>query len=96
MDDPDPVWTFQAIRVAYKDEPLRVLEERSFLARECTLEAARMLFMRRFEDPEYAKRHGVPKIEAVRFLDQSGSEVLRYTVYHYYRDLVAREASATQ
>ena len=34
MNDPDEGWTFQAIRVAYKDEPLRVLEERLFPARE--------------------------------------------------------------
>ena len=46
MRDPDRVWTFQAIRVAYKDEPLRVLEEHFFLAPECTVETARMSFMR--------------------------------------------------
>ena len=96
MSSPVPVWSFQAIRVAYNDDPLRVLEERRLPAGECTLEAARLMFMRRFEDPEYAKMHGVPKLEAVRFLDQDGSEVLRYTLYHYYRDLVARDATAAR
>jgi hypothetical protein len=96
MSDPVPVWTFQALRVEYNDEPLRVLEERRLPAGECTLEAARLMFMRRFEDPEYARMHGVPKLEAVRFLDQNDGEVLRYTLYRYYRDLVAREATAVQ
>lgn len=95
MGDPDQVWTFQAIRVAYKDEPLRVLEERVFPAKECTLDVARMMFMRRFEDPKYAKRYGVPKLEAVRFLDQTDTEVLRYTIYHYYRDSIAKEAEVS-
>ena len=94
MSDPGPVWTFQAVRMAYKDEPLRILEERRFPSNECTLEAARVLFMRRFEDPGYAKKRGVPKIEAVRFLDQSGTEVLRYSIYNYYRDHIRREGEA--
>jgi hypothetical protein len=88
----DYVSVFQAIRVPYSDEPLRVLEERFIPASECTLDVAKAMFMMRFEDKNYARKHGALWPDAVRFLDERGEEILRYTSWNYLRDVTTRES----
>ena len=49
------VCLFQAIKVPYKDEPLRVIEQKFLPASECTLDAAKAMLMMRFEDKSYPR-----------------------------------------
>ena len=51
------VCLFQAIKVPYKDEPLRVIEQKFLPASECTLDAAKAMLMMRFEDKSYSRKH---------------------------------------
>ncbi len=88
----DQVWTFQAIQLPDKDRPLRVLEQVLLSADDCTLEAAKLMFMRRFEDKAYRRKHGPLAPDAVRFVDEDGVEVLRYTSWSYLREQSMEEA----
>jgi exonuclease III len=87
------VCRFQAIKAPYRNEPLRVLEERFLPASECTLTAAKAMFMMRFEDKSYSRKYGALWPDAVRFLDERGEEVLRYTSWNYLRETTAREGN---
>ncbi len=89
----DPIWTLQVVRLPYGDEPLSVLEERTDPASECTIEVARVIFMARFEGPGYMVGQRRLKPDAVRVLDENGAEVLRYTVWNYFREVTEREAA---
>jgi hypothetical protein len=80
---------FQALQIEYKDKPLRVLDEKFLPASECTLEAAKAMFQARFEDRAYSRKHGLLKPDAVRFLDEGGAEVLRYTSFDYLKECAA-------
>ena len=84
---------FQALQIAYRDKPLRVLDEQFLPASECTLEAAKALFQKRFEDRAYARKHGLLKPDAVRFLDEGGAEILRYTSFDYLKECTARKGN---
>ena len=85
------VYLFQAIKVPYKDEPLRVIEQRFLPASECTLDAAKAMLMMRFEDKSYPRQHGALWPDAVRFLDEQGQEILRYTCWSYLKEVTSRE-----
>jgi exonuclease III len=87
---------FQAILFPYKDEPLRVLEERFLPAGECTLEAAKAMMMMRFEDRNYVRRYGALWPDAVRFLDEQGEEILRYTCWSYLRESIETQGDRGQ
>ena len=86
---------FQALQIEYKDKPLRVLDEQFLPASECTLEAAKAMFQKRFEDRAYSREHGLLKPDAVRFLAEDGAEVLRYTSFDYLKECAARKADHT-
>ena len=90
------VCLFQAIKVPYKDEPLRVLEQLFLPASECTLDAARAMFMMRFEDKSYSRKHGALWPDAVRFLDERGEELLRYTCWNYLKEVTTRDGASLQ
>jgi exonuclease III len=96
MSSRNYVCLFQAIKVPYKDEPLRVLEQRFLPASECTLDAAKAMFMVRFEDKSYSRKHGALWPDAVRFLDERGEELLRYTCWNYLREVTTRESDHHQ
>ncbi len=87
----DRICPFQVIMGEHKGEPLRVLEERFLPASQCSLEVAKVEFMRRFEDRSYSRKHHVLWPDAVRFLDQSGNEVVRYTAWNYLREITTKE-----
>ena len=82
---------FQVIMAEYKGEPLRVLEEQFRPASQCSLEVAKIEFMQRFEDRSYSRKHNVLWPDAVRFFDQSGNEVVRYTAWNYFRESTMKE-----
>ncbi|HEX2552974.1 MAG TPA: hypothetical protein VHL98_04680 [Microvirga sp.] len=86
------VFRFQALRVSYGDRPLRVLEEKFMPASQCTREAARLLFMKLFEDRAFARRHGLLQPDAVRFIDEQGTEILRYSSWDYLKETAGRQA----
>jgi hypothetical protein len=90
------VYLFQAIKVPYKDEPLRVIEQRFLPASECTLDAAKAMLMMRFEDRSYPRQHGALWPDAVRFLDEQGQEILRYSCWNYLREVTSREEAWEQ
>lgn len=96
MASRDYVFLFQAIKVPYKDEPLRVIEQKSLPASECTLDAAKAMLMMRFEDRSYPRRYGALWPDAVRFLDEQGQEVLRYTCWSYLREITSGEGDWEQ
>ena len=87
----DRICLFQVIMAEHKSEPLRVLEEQILPAAQCSLEVAKVEFMQRFEDRSYSRRHSVLWPDAVRFLDQSGNEVVRYTAWNYLREITMKE-----
>ncbi len=87
---------FQAILFSYKDQPLRVLEERFLPADECTLDAAKAMMMMRFEDQSYARKYGALWPDAVRFLNERGEEILRYTCWSYLRESTAAQSDQDQ
>ena len=70
---------------------MRVLEDRFLPASQCSLEVAKVEFMQRFENRSYSRRHSVLWPDAVRFLDQSGNEVVRYTAWNYLREITMKE-----
>jgi hypothetical protein len=92
---PDQICLFQVIMAAYKSEPLLVLEENFLPASQCSLEVAKVEFMRRYEDRSYSRKHSVLWPDAVRFLDQSGHEAVRYTAWNYFREITMKERSET-
>ncbi len=87
----DRICLFQVISEAYKGRPLRVLEERFLPTSQCTLDVAKVMLMKRIEDRAYLRQHRVLWPDAVRFLDQSGTEVLRYTAWNFFREITMRE-----
>ena len=90
------VCLFQAIKVPYKDEPLRVIEQKFLPASECTLDAAKAMLMMRFEDRSYPRQHGALWPDAVRFLDEQGQEILRYTCWSYLKEVTSREDAGSE
>ncbi len=90
----DRICLLQVIAEAYKSRPLRVLEERFLPASDCTLDSAKVMLMKRIEDGAYTRRHRVLWPDAVRFLDQSGTEVLRYTAWNYFREITMKEGGS--
>ncbi len=96
MSDLGHICLFQAIQVEFKSRPLRVLEEYFVPAKKCTLQDAKRMFKTRFEDKGYSRKHRAIWPDAVRFLDQSGNEVLRYTSWDYLKEIVSKEANQDQ
>jgi L-rhamnose mutarotase len=42
-------------------------------------------------DKSYSRKHGALWPDAVRFLDECGEELLRYTCWNYLREVTTRE-----
>ncbi len=94
MSHRDYVCLFQAIQVPYKDKPLRVLEEEYLGASQCSLDVAKAMFMMRFEDKNYSRKYRAIWPDAVRFLDERGQEVLRYTAWDYFKESTMKEGNS--
>ncbi len=84
---------FQAILVEHQGQPLRVLEQYYVPANRCTLDNAKRNLKERFEDKQYSRRCRALWPDAVRFLDQSGNELLRYTTWAYLREITTTAAN---
>ena len=81
------VWTFQVIRLDGPNVPIRVLEEGFMPRATCTREVAKDILQDRCKGESY-RITGGPSLrpEGVRFLDDKGSEVMRYTVIDLHRE----------
>ena len=47
-------------------------------------------------DKSYSRKHGALWPDAVRFLDECGEELLRYTCWNYLREVTTRESDHHQ
>jgi hypothetical protein len=80
------IWFFEIIRLEVGRNPPRVLERQFAPKSEATVANARQILMDRFEDPDWPAKHEKLKPEAIRFLNDSDKEVLRYTVIDLLRE----------
>ncbi len=87
----DRICLFQVIMAEHKGKPLQVLEEQLRPASQCSLEVAKIEFMQRYENRSYSRKHNVLWPDAVRFLDQGGHEIVRYTAWNYLREITTKE-----
>jgi hypothetical protein len=91
MSVPSHFCLFQAILFEHDGKPVKVLEQYYISPGRCTLQNARNMFKSRFEDSSYSRKYRAIWPDAVRFMDQSGNEILRYTAWTYLREITSLE-----
>jgi hypothetical protein len=89
----DYIGLFQALKLPYRDEPLRVIEEKFLPASQCTLAAAKAMLKERFEDRAYTRAYGVLWPDAVRIINERGEEVVRYTLWSHLREATSGDSA---
>ena len=73
-------------RLKVPDKQVEVLETGRTPLADATRDNAKVMLVKRLDDPRYGLEHYKVRPEGVRFLDDAGHELARYTVDDYLEE----------